>query len=242
MAVLHGLAVVVDVLILVIGRIAGVYTVHVLHDTIGSCSQLLGCLARRQGLIGVNRLGNVQIHEWPLAEQAAKSLTGTEGHGDRNQGLVVFDGVGKHRELEGTDIGIEVPHRALGKYVQPSAALDDLVHTLLEGYHRMNIPLGDGHTAQYPHEGLKATFKIDLPCGKIADMGADRLQHAEIVPHKDVIGDRDRAVFKLLAVLFQVLTSVYPQTVGQVCDGKDDEMQDGGDQRTLDPNHTPRGI
>ena len=45
------------------------------------------------------------------------------------------------------------------------------------------------------------TFKIGFPCREILQMGANRLQNAKIIPHQNVVGNGDCAVFQLVFIL-----------------------------------------
>ena len=106
---LHGLFVVVDVLILVVGGLTGVDAVHLLHDAVCIRPKLLCGLVGGQILIGEQRLTDMEIHEGALAKEPAEALAGTEGHRDGDEGLVVLYSQLKGGGLEGANIGIEIP-------------------------------------------------------------------------------------------------------------------------------------
>ena len=60
------------------------------------------------------------------------------------------------------------------------------------------------------------------------------LEHAEIIPHKHVVGDGNGTVLQFLLVIFQVLAAVDPQSVCQVRQGEHDKMKQCGYKCTVD--------
>ena len=186
----------VDTLILVVGGIPGEDAVHFLHDAVSLGPKLFSGLVGRKGLVGDQGIAHVKIHEGPLAENPAPPLAGAEGHRNGDQRLPVFHGQLEGGGLQRADIGIEVPQGALRENMEPFAAADDLLKILGKGDHRADILLGNGHTAQDPHEGRETAFQVGLPGGVVADVGADGLLHGEIIPHEHVVGNGDCPVFQ----------------------------------------------
>ena len=125
--------------------------------------------------------------------------------------------------------------------MQPFSALDHAVKVSLEGEHCMDIPFGDRHAADDTHPRLKSAFKIRLPCGEIAYMRAYCLLHAEVVPHKNMVGNCYGTVSEFLFMLFKVFFTVDAKPVGKMHQGENDKIQKDGDARTLKHKHFSAG-
>lgn len=224
----------VYILILVVGGITGEDAVHLLHDAVCIRPKLLCGLVGGQILIGEQRLTDVEIHEGTLSKEPTEALAGAEGHRDGDEGLVVLHSQLKGGGLEGANIGIEIPQRALCENVEPLSVADHTLQILGERHHRADVPFRNGHTAENAHEGREAAFKVGLPCGEIADMGANGLLYAQVIPHEYVIGHRNCAVLQSLTVFFEILSPVDAKAVGKVGQGEHNGMKKKRHQRPLD--------
>ena len=90
-----------DILILVIGGVTRVDSVHILHNGVRPCPQLKRRLSRGQGSIGIDRLCDMQIDKGALAEYLAKALSPSERHRDRNKRLAVVNRISEGGYLKG---------------------------------------------------------------------------------------------------------------------------------------------
>jgi len=214
-----------DVLIDVVGGVAGVDARHPLHDVIGALLQLRRCLRTGQVVIVAQGLAHRQVHQRRFSEQALELVAGAECEYQRKQGAVVPHRILEYRLFQWADVGVVEPHGALGVEVHPPVACQHLFHGVLKLFHTRDASGGDGDAARHTDEGAVGTLQVDLPRGEVTQTGAQSLHHAEEVPHKHVIGHGDESVVQQVFVLFEDLLAVDAQTVGDAQQGEQQEVE-----------------